>query len=200
MREVTKSPQGISSNKVFLGGTCTSDWRDEVIPALDYYEINYFNPVVEDWTPECIELENEEKYEKCNIHLYYIDSSMKGVYSIAELVDSVYRTIEKDWCVECECYHKSTFTDYVIFIINEDEFDKNQIRSLKAVSSMIKNISPLVICDVCNNNNKLNVLLKNIKHITDMDFGNDYWGSEMSDFFGYDNFEDDTDEDDEDDF
>ena len=36
--------------KVFLGGTCNgSTWREELIPIL---EINYFNPVVSDWTPE----------------------------------------------------------------------------------------------------------------------------------------------------
>ncbi len=38
-------------NKVFLGGTCNeSTWRDRVIKDL---KIDYFNPVVEDWTPEC---------------------------------------------------------------------------------------------------------------------------------------------------
>ena len=37
--------------KVFLGGTCAgSTWRDELIPQL---KIDYFNPVVADWTPEC---------------------------------------------------------------------------------------------------------------------------------------------------
>ena len=38
-------------NKVFLGGTCNgSTWRDELIPMLN---IDYFNPVVENWTSEC---------------------------------------------------------------------------------------------------------------------------------------------------
>ena len=37
--------------KVFLGGTCNgSRWRNELIPLL---ECEYFNPVVEDWTPSC---------------------------------------------------------------------------------------------------------------------------------------------------
>lgn len=38
-------------DKIFLGGTCNeSTWRDRVIKKL---KIDYFNPVVEDWTPEC---------------------------------------------------------------------------------------------------------------------------------------------------
>ena len=39
--------------KVFLGGTCNeSTWRDRLIEML---EIDYFNPVVDDWTEECYE-------------------------------------------------------------------------------------------------------------------------------------------------
>ena len=48
--------------KVFLGGTCNeSTWRDEIIPLLEEAGIDYFNPVVEDWTEDCIEIENIEK-------------------------------------------------------------------------------------------------------------------------------------------
>ena len=37
--------------KVFLGGTCNeSQWRTALIPML---HIDFFNPVVDDWTPEC---------------------------------------------------------------------------------------------------------------------------------------------------
>ena len=51
-------------NKVFLGGTCNeSTWRNELIPLL---KIDYFNPVVEDWTPECQAEEERQKNEECN--------------------------------------------------------------------------------------------------------------------------------------
>ena len=47
-------------NKVFLGGTCNeSTWRVELIPLL---KIDYFNPVVEDWTPECQAEEERQEY------------------------------------------------------------------------------------------------------------------------------------------
>ena len=48
---------------VFLGGTCNnSTWRDKLIPLL---KIDYFNPVVEDWTEEAQQIENKiEAYFK----------------------------------------------------------------------------------------------------------------------------------------
>ena len=75
------------SMKIFLGGTCNgTTWRDELIP---YLPCDYFNPVVEDWTPECIERENLEKDHKCDIHLYIITPEMKGIYSIVEMMNSL---------------------------------------------------------------------------------------------------------------
>lgn len=74
-------------NKVFLGGTCAeTTWREELISVI---QVPYFNPVVEDWTPDCIKYENHEKGFLCNIHLYVITKEMMGVYSIAEVVESV---------------------------------------------------------------------------------------------------------------
>ena len=70
--------------KVFLGGTCAgSTWRDELIPQL---KIDYFNPVVADWTPEC-RAEEIRQRETCDYVLYTITSQMQGIYSIAEVVD-----------------------------------------------------------------------------------------------------------------
>ena len=70
--------------KVFLGGTCNeSDWRLHLIQKL---KIEYFNPVVEDWTPECMEEELKQR-KLCDYALYVITPKMTGVYSIAEAVD-----------------------------------------------------------------------------------------------------------------
>jgi hypothetical protein len=43
---------------VFLGGSCNpTTWRkDTAIPALDVAGISYYNPQVEDWSPELIDL------------------------------------------------------------------------------------------------------------------------------------------------
>ena len=80
--------------RIFLGGTCPKwcgkQWRDELIPELDKRGISYFNPIVKDWTPDCIEIENTEKSEKCDCELYILTPAMKGVYSIAEITNAAY--------------------------------------------------------------------------------------------------------------
>lgn len=77
--------------KVFLGGTCAnSKWRDELIPIL---KINYFNPVVEDWTPECMEEEIKQR-ETCDFVLYTLTRTY-STYSIAEVVDDSNKRHEK---------------------------------------------------------------------------------------------------------
>lgn len=82
---------------VFLGGTCNgSTWRDKLIKDL---EINYFNPVVEDWTPECMEEEIKQR-ENCDYCLYVITPRMTGVFSIAEVVyDAIKRPEKTVFCV-----------------------------------------------------------------------------------------------------
>jgi len=107
-------------NKIFLGGTCNeSTWRDELIPLLDQAGLKYFNPVVEDWTPECQENERQQK-KICNIHLYVITKAMTGVFSIAEAVDSA-------WQDGITC----------IFQVYPDGFSKGQLKSLNAVAGLI---------------------------------------------------------------
>jgi len=69
--------------KVFLGGTFDSKWRDELIPML---KCDYFNPVIEDWTPEC-QAEELRQREECDFCLYVITPAMTDVYAIAEVVD-----------------------------------------------------------------------------------------------------------------
>jgi hypothetical protein len=70
--------------KVFLGGTCNgSEWRETLIPLL---KCDYYNPVVPDWTPECME---EELLQRriADYNLYVITPKMTGVFSIAEVID-----------------------------------------------------------------------------------------------------------------
>lgn len=141
IKRFNESGENSSKNRVFLGGTCNeTTWRDILIPKLK--NIDYFNPIVEDWTPECQEIEMDEKENKCNIHLYVITSEMTGVFSIAEAVDSVHN-IEK----------------ITIFHVIPDGFEKFQLKSLKAVSDLIilrggiSNIDSdlSVVVDVLNN-------------------------------------------------
>lgn len=73
--------------KVFLGGTCgNSTWREELLKDLNG-EVEAFNPVVPDWTPECQAIEDEHK-AKDDILLFVITPETKSPYSISEITRS----------------------------------------------------------------------------------------------------------------
>jgi hypothetical protein len=109
--------------KVFLGGTCNgSKWRDIIEPRLN---IDYFNPVVDDWTEEDYQNELRER-ETCDFCLYVITPKMKGSYSIAEVIDDSNKRPEKT----IFCFVKQD---------SKDEFDKEQIKSLDKVGKMVEN-------------------------------------------------------------
>ena len=107
--------------KVFLGGTCNeSTWRADLIKLLN---IEYFNPVVDDWTPECMDEEIKQRKE-CDFCLYVITPKMTGVYSIAEVVDDSNKNPSKT----------------VFCFLKEDgaKFTDGQIKSLNQVKKMVK--------------------------------------------------------------
>lgn len=114
-----------SKPKVFLGGTVDSKWRDKLIPLL---QINYFNPLVPNWTEECMKEEVRQK-GICEYHLYVITPNMTGVFSIAEVVDD-----------SNKCPKKTIFV-----YLNEDvskngdisTFSPSQIKSLDQVCNVI---------------------------------------------------------------
>jgi hypothetical protein len=115
------------TKKVFLGGTCAeSDWRDKLIKKL---KIDFFNPVVDDWT-EDDQKEEIRQRKICDFCLYVITPRMKGVYSIAEVVDDSNKRPEKT----IFCYLQEDGED-----INGDKykFTKEQLKSLKQVGKMI---------------------------------------------------------------
>ena len=108
--------------KVFLGGTCNgSTWRDTLIPFL---KIDFFNPVVPDWTEECYQEELRQR-ESCDICVYVITPKMTGVYSIAEVIDDLNKRPEKT--VFC-----------VLTNDGDDVFNLGQIKLLKAVARMVE--------------------------------------------------------------
>lgn len=109
------------NKRIFLGGTCANTtWREELIPELTKIGFNYFNPVVDDWTPEAQKNEEYEKENSCKIHLYVITKEMKGVFSIAEVIDSVYQPGIK-----------------TILQVIPEGFDSFQIKSLDATINLV---------------------------------------------------------------
>ena len=108
--------------KVFLGGTCNeSKWRENLIKLL---KIDYFNPVVDNWTPECMAEEIKQR-KLCDYCLYVITPKMTGVYSIAEVVD--------------DSNKRPTHTIFCLLDRDENKvFDQGQFKSLSSVANMVE--------------------------------------------------------------
>lgn len=88
----TKVAKLSSSEYVYLGGTCGgSTWRQALIPRFSQ---RYFDPVVEDWTPEC-QKEEEEQKKLASVILYGITSKQKGFYSLVEMAVSTLKHPDK---------------------------------------------------------------------------------------------------------
>ena len=123
----------MDNEKWFLGGTCAeTTWRDELMPLLDKENIKYFNPVVKDWTPECQVIEEDEKNNKCNVHLYVITPEMQGVYSIAEIINS---------CWQAVVYGTTVNKVYFYILDPDNKFSKGQLKSLNATIRLCNDIA-----------------------------------------------------------
>lgn len=110
-----------NTKKVFLGGTWNnSTWRDTLIPKLT---LDYFNPIVDNWTEEC-QIEERKQRENCSLCLYTITPKMTGSYSIAEVIDDSNKRPKKTVLVTLR-------TD------SGDKFTDTQWKSLGEVSKMV---------------------------------------------------------------
>ena len=110
--------------RVFLGGTCNeSTWRNRMMIHLHEEGIEWFNPVVPDWTEDCMAQEIKER-KLCDYVLYTITPKMIGVYSIAEVVDDSNKKPDKT----------------ILVLLHDDgnlHFSKDQWKSLSAVAKMV---------------------------------------------------------------
>ncbi len=77
-------------DKVFLGGSCNpTTWRkDIVIPLLEEAGISYYNPQVDDWSPELVQIEAKEKEEAFFI-IFVIDSETRAIAPILEATEYI---------------------------------------------------------------------------------------------------------------
>ncbi|NOQ71138.1 MAG: TIR domain-containing protein [Crocinitomix sp.] len=107
--------------KVFLGGTCNNSlWREDLIPKLT---IDYFNPVVDEWSDEAYNAEVTAKLD-CNYFLYCISPKYTGYFSFAEVVN--------------ESYHYSNQTIFCFLTEDGDQkFTEAQIESLEELGEKV---------------------------------------------------------------
>lgn len=115
--------------KVGLFGTCNgSAWREELKPML---KIDFFDPVVPDWTEACYKEELKQR-EECDYCLYVITPLISGFYSIAEVVDDSNKRPDKTiFCVLQDAHAE-------IGACGQSAFNHHQIKSLEAVAKMVK--------------------------------------------------------------
>lgn len=78
---------GRDKNKlqIFLGGSCNpTTWRQNVaIPFLEANGISYYNPQVDNWTPEVVDLERYAK-QSAQVLLFVIDKQTRSTTSLIE--------------------------------------------------------------------------------------------------------------------
>jgi len=72
-------------HEVFLGGSCNpTTWRHDVaIPLLSSLGISYYNPQVEEWSMELVEIEHLAK-ENAAVLFYVFDNQTRNVVSMVE--------------------------------------------------------------------------------------------------------------------
>ena len=119
-----------SGYDVFLGGTIGGrNWREEFLELVKEKKskIRCFNPIVSEWTKECIELENFVKHHAI-YHIYVLSPAMRGCYTIAEMVNSAHESDKKTY----------------VYIMDEDNVDGEPItwdarmkNSVTAVRNML---------------------------------------------------------------
>lgn len=108
--------------KVFLGGTCNGSlWRDKLIKLL---KIDYFNPVVENWTKTAMDEEIKQR-KRCDFCLYVLTPKITGFYAIAELVDDSNRRPGKTIFCFLKKDEKKSFSEF-------------QVKSMQQVGELVK--------------------------------------------------------------
>jgi len=71
--------------QIFLGGSCNpTTWRQKVaIPHLELHGISYYNPQIDNWTPEVVNIEQHAK-KNADYLLFVIDRQTRSTVSLVE--------------------------------------------------------------------------------------------------------------------
>lgn len=83
--ESSEKKKMASKYQIFLGGSCNpTTWRHQVaIPILKNFGITFYNPQVDDWTPEMVQLESRAKSD-AEILFFVIDKQTRSTVGMIE--------------------------------------------------------------------------------------------------------------------
>merc|ERR1712232_361120 len=75
---------------VSLGGSCNpTTWRHDIaIPLLEKNQVNFFNPQVEDWTPDLMVKEQVAK-KTSQVLLFVVYGITRGIASMVEIAELI---------------------------------------------------------------------------------------------------------------
>ncbi|CAH8466576.1 unnamed protein product [Schistosoma guineensis] len=95
-----EASSGLDRYDFFLGGACNpTTWRKEVaIPILDRLGLTYYNPQVDDWSPELMELERKAKSVSDILLFVFENWRTRGLVS---LLEATYLASQKKPLVLC---------------------------------------------------------------------------------------------------
>ncbi|CAH8470654.1 unnamed protein product [Schistosoma margrebowiei] len=95
-----EASSGLIRYDFFLGGACNpTTWRKEVaIPILDRLGLTYYNPQVDDWSPELMELERKAKSVSDILLFVFENWRTRGLVS---LLEATYLASQKKPLVLC---------------------------------------------------------------------------------------------------
>lgn len=113
--------------RIFLGGTCGGyDWRADLIPKLEELGIECYNPYIKGRKRIDTDQKKEiEERQSCDVVLYCITPDIRGVYSIAEVIDDSNKRPRK--------------TMFFFFDESEKKYPlKGMTNSLKEVGQMVR--------------------------------------------------------------
>ena len=85
---------------VFLGGSCNpTTWRRDIaIPALESANVPYYNPQIDDWSPDLIEAEARAKRDATHF-LWIIDGKTRAIASMVEATEFMLQNLSSFYLV-----------------------------------------------------------------------------------------------------
>lgn len=113
-------------NRVFLGGGVNNTWRDDLIKLLPD-GVEYFNPIVSEYNDITREIEEDEKENKCNIHLFVNAYDMEGGYKIDDAIKSA-----------------TDRSKTTIFTVIPEGFTESQLEDYETIKNTIKAYNGIV--------------------------------------------------------